>query len=132
MKKLRIFLLIAIFALIMVSAGCKKPHEHNYIDGVCECGDVIEVKYTVTFKGFNGEVLKTESVVKNTSATAPEAPAVDGYMFVGWSVDFSSVTSNLEVKALYEFEMEYVVRFDANGGTVEVEEITYTNYKKKS
>jgi hypothetical protein len=48
MKKLRIFLLIAIFALIMVSAGCKKPHEHNYIDGVCECGDVIEVKYTVT------------------------------------------------------------------------------------
>lgn len=130
MKKLRIFILIAISALILVSASCKKPHEHNYIDGVCECGDTIEVKYTVTFKGFNGEVLKTESVVKNNSATAPDAPAVDGYMFVGWSVDFTNVTSNLEVNALYEYEMEYTIQFNANGGSVDVEEIIYTNYKE--
>lgn len=57
--------------------------------------------FTVTFLGKGGEVLKTETVAAGSAATAPTAPAVDGFTFSGWSVDFSSVTSDLTVRAQY-------------------------------
>lgn len=59
------------------------------------------VTFTVTFLGKGGEVLKTETVAAGSAATAPAAPTVDGFTFSGWSVDFSSVTSDLTVRAQY-------------------------------
>ena len=32
------FSVVVILAFILV--GCKKEHTHNFIDGVCECGDI--------------------------------------------------------------------------------------------
>jgi len=57
--------------------------------------------YTVTFADMNGEVLKKEDVFPGKSATAPDAPEVDGYHFKGWDNDFSFVTSDILVKAEY-------------------------------
>ena len=59
-------------------------------------------KYTVTFKDKDGNVLKTIEVAKGASATAPTAPSVEGYTFKGWDQEFNNVTSDLEVKAIYE------------------------------
>ena len=59
-------------------------------------------KYTVKFIGFNNTVLKTEYVEKGSTAIAPTAPSVDGYTFKGWDQEFDNITSNLEVKAIYE------------------------------
>ena len=57
--------------------------------------------YTVTFKDYNGAVLKTEKVESGKGATAPAAPTREHYNFVGWDKTFSSVTSDLIVTAKY-------------------------------
>lgn len=59
------------------------------------------VTYTVTFKDWDGTVLKTQSVTSGSSATAPTSPSREGYKFTGWSVDFSNVTSNITTTAQY-------------------------------
>ena len=65
--------------------------------------DYTEVTYyTVTFKDWNGQILKTQTVTKGASATAPPNPTRDGYTFIGWDKGFTNITSNLEVIAQYE------------------------------
>lgn len=61
------------------------------------------LNYTVTFKDWNGTVLKTETVESGNSATAPTTnPSRDGYNFVGWDNTFNNVTSDIVVTAQYE------------------------------
>lgn len=73
------------------------------------------VYYTVTFIGFDAVVLKTEQVQAGHSATAPEAPEVEHYTFTGWDQDFSSVSSDLAVIAIYEID-KFIVTFYGMGG----------------
>jgi uncharacterized repeat protein (TIGR02543 family) len=65
--------------------------------------------YTVNFVDYDGTVLKTQTVESGKSATAPADPTRDGYKFTGWDKDFSSVTSNLTVTALYEVDNKPVL-----------------------
>lgn len=58
-------------------------------------------KYTVVFKDYDGEVLKTEEVESGKSATAPDAPSREGYVFAGWDKEFSNITSSIVVTAKY-------------------------------
>lgn len=60
------------------------------------------VVYNVVFVDNSGVVLKSEKVNANGAATAPVAPAVEGYRFVKWDTDFSKVTKDLLVKPVYE------------------------------
>ena len=62
---------------------------------------VVPATYTVTFKDWNGTVLKTETVESGKSATAPADPTRSGYVFTGWNCDYSNVVSNMEVIATY-------------------------------
>ena len=58
--------------------------------------------YTVTFKDYDGTVLKTQSgITKGAAATAPTAPTRDGYIFAGWDKSFDNVTSDMVVIATY-------------------------------
>lgn len=59
-------------------------------------------RYTVKFCDWNEMVIKTETVEHGSSATAPEDPVREGYIFIGWDTDFTNVTSNLVVMAQYE------------------------------
>ncbi len=61
-------------------------------------------KYTVTFEDGQGNMLKEQEVVSGGSATAPEAPVREGYVFAGWDKDFSNVTEDLTVNALWKEE----------------------------
>ena len=65
---------------------------------------------TVTFKDFDGTVLKTETVNYGSAATAPTTPTHAGYTFTGWSRDFTNVTENIEVFALYNGAANYKIR----------------------
>ncbi|MBR6108681.1 MAG: InlB B-repeat-containing protein [Clostridia bacterium] len=61
-------------------------------------------KYTVTFvDGLTEEVITTVEVEHGAAATAPAAPEHEGYTFIGWNPeDFSEVTENMTVTAMYE------------------------------
>ncbi|MBR4565205.1 MAG: leucine-rich repeat protein [Paludibacteraceae bacterium] len=59
--------------------------------------------FLVSFLDWDGSVLKSAMVNYNESAEAPEnEPEREGYTFAGWDGDFSSVTEDLVITALYE------------------------------
>ncbi len=59
-------------------------------------------RYTVTFRDYDGTVLGTDTVDRGAAATAPADPDNwEGYHFSGWDADFSAVTEDLTVTALY-------------------------------
>jgi len=74
-------------------------------------------EYTVRFISWDGTVLKTETVTYNADATAPEAPAREGYDFNRWSHSFTGVSSDLDVTAVYT-QKEYTVVFVDSDDTV--------------
>ena len=82
--------------------------------------------YTVTFKDYDGTVLKTENVTHGKDATPPTAPSRDGYNFTGWLGDYTAITQNTEIVASYVEKGVCVVTFlDYNGrvlGTAETKE----------
>ena len=81
--------------------------------------EVSSVKYTVTFVDGNGNTLKSETVGKGKDATAP---VVDDPAFTGWDKEFTNVSSDLTVTALYK--ESYTVKFvDADGKELKVEEV---------
>ena len=62
-----------------------------------------ELTYKVTFKDSLDETFEVVvEVEENASAEAPEAPEHEGYAFVEWDSDFSSVTEDMTVTAQYE------------------------------
>ena len=79
----------------------------------------------VTFLDKDGNVLKTDTV-QNGTATAPEAPAVTGYVFSGWSVPFTNVTADITTQAQYSLDPNYViVTFtDLSGNVIETQLVT--------
>ena len=58
-------------------------------------------KFTVTFVNADGTVLKTEEVVSGAAATAPANPTYNDLEFIKWDTDFSAVTSDITVKAVF-------------------------------
>lgn len=68
------------------------------------------VTYTVTFKDWDGSVLKTQTVNSGSSATAPSNPSREGYTFTGWDKTFTNISSDLTVTAQYIIKT-YTVRF---------------------
>ncbi len=61
--------------------------------------------FFVTFVDWDDAVLKTaQKVTWGEAAVPPADPTREGYVFTGWNTDFSSVKSDLTVKAQYEEE----------------------------
>lgn len=72
--------------------------------------------FTVKFIGANGEELKEETVLFGQDATAPIVENSDGLEFFGWDKDFTSVTENLVVTAV--FKTRHAVTFFDNDGKI--------------
>lgn len=56
-------------------------------------------EYTVTFRGHNNTILKTQTVNHGGNATAPSNPTRTNYTFTGWDRGFTNVTGNITVNA---------------------------------
>ncbi len=106
---------------------------YNTIEFYCEAGSAAETyaneyesikitdkpvttTFTVIFWGMNGEILAEQDVLIDTAATAPEAPAVDGYTFTGWlPADFTHVSRDMDIVAQYtkidSEDTKYTVNF---------------------
>ena len=65
-------------------------------------------RYLVQFFGFNNVLLDSQSIEHGTAAVAPEAPTVDHFDFVGWDKEFTNITSDLDVYAIYQKNTEDV------------------------
>ena len=80
--------------------------EQNAVDEAAERMAAEAEKYiaefTVTFVAADGTVLSEQTVKYGNNATAPEAPVVPGFVFVGWDKDFTNVRADLTVNAMYE------------------------------
>ena len=66
--------------------------------------------WDVEFVDWDGTILATMKVPDGEAATAPADPVREGYTFIGWDSDFSSVTEDMTVTALYQIN-RYQVRF---------------------
>lgn len=98
------------------------------------CWEEKAVEYTVTFKGRDGKVLKTEKVFAGKDATPPEAPSITGYDFKGWSDSYTNIQSDKTITAEYTLH-SYTITYILNGGaynggnpgsyTIESEDITF-------
>ena len=81
--------------------------------------------YTVTFKDWNGDVLKTQTVEYGSAATAPADPSREGYTFSGWDVAFDNVTGDLVVTAQYTINSYTVTFKDHDGTTLKTQTVSH-------
>ncbi len=86
---------------------------------------VTVTKHTVTFKDWNGSVLKTQSVFHGGAATAPANPTRTGYTFTGWDKAFNNVTADLVVTAQYSANTYTVTFKDWNGTVLKNQQVQY-------
>ena len=81
--------------------------------------------WDVEFVDWDGTILATMKVPNGEAATAPDAPTREGYTFIGWDKDFSSVTEDMTVTALYQIN-RYGVRFyDWNDTLLKTDSVDY-------
>ena len=57
--------------------------------------------FSVTFLDWEDSVISNVIVDINKPATAPTPPSREDYAFTGWDLDFSNVTKDMTVRALY-------------------------------
>ena len=62
--------------------------------------------YTVRFYDWDGTLLSEQQVHYGQAAEAPADPAREGYTFLGWSEDFSAVTLDKYIVAMYHNDHE--------------------------
>ena len=80
--------------------------------------------YKVTFVDWNWSWLKVEPVEAWGSATAPEVPERDWYEFSGWDTDFSNVTTDITVTALYKTK-QYTITYELDWWTNNPNNVTW-------
>lgn len=98
-------------------------------DSKVKNGDTVYVnwtinKYTVTF--MDGEkMLETfTNVTHGDTVTAPEVPEKDGKTFIKWDTDFSKVTSDLTINAVYDVDT-FTVTFKDGEKVLETQTVEY-------
>ena len=90
---------------------CNVPYTFNV--------KVAEKLYKVIFTDSDGKtVIAEQELKKGQDATAPEAPAKEGYEFTGWDRSFTNVTRDIVVKAVYT--KLYKVTFKSKDGQTEL------------
>ena len=85
-------------------------------------------RYGVRFYDWDNTLLKTDSVDYQSAATAPADPTREGYTFIGWDKDFSSITADLDVYAQYEAGADKdltVVYSDRDNNEISTQTLTF-------
>ena len=81
--------------------------------------------YVVTFKDWDGTVLKTQSVAYGGSATAPADPSRTGFEFTGWDKSFTNIKADMVVTAQYSPIQCTVIFKDWDGTILKTETVSY-------
>jgi len=77
--------------------------------------------YTITWKDWDGTVLKTDYVDPGGDGTPPSEPTRETYIFTGWSGTYTNVTSSRDITATYVYDPSLFPftshEFTTGGGT---------------
>ncbi len=117
--------LVVVFLLVLCLVGCggkeaENEHEHEYEKGICDCGEIEEGYYKITFKTDSDSRVKSQIIKKGDFVTIPEKPIKKGYIFGGWyykdaEFDFgTAVNNNITLKAKWLYESCYEVNKISN------------------
>lgn len=98
-------------------------------DSKVKNGDTVYVKwtinkYTVTFMDGEKVLATFTNVTHGDTVTAPEVPKKDGKTFKGWDKDFSNVTSDLTINAVYDVDT-FTVTFKDGEKVLETQTVEY-------
>lgn len=80
----------------------------------------------VKFYNKAGEVIRTRYLFDGMSAEAPDVPNENGYRFVKWDKDFTYISSDLEIKPVYE-KIVYDIKYVPNAYKIEAVDWTDKN-----
>ena len=81
--------------------------------------------WDVEFVDWDGTILATMKVPNGEAATAPDAPTREGYTFIGWDKDFSSVIEDMTVTAQYQINRYQVRFYDWNDTLLKTDSVDY-------
>ena len=81
--------------------------------------------WDVEFVDWDGTILATMKVPDGEAATAPDAPTREGYTFIGWDKDFSSVTEDMTVTAQYQINRYQVSFYDWDDTLLKTDSVDY-------
>ena len=81
--------------------------------------------HTVTFVDWDGTTLKTQTVAFGADATPPADPSRANYVFAGWDTNYTGVTEDLTVTAIYH-ALFTVTFLDADGTTLDTQQVEET------
>ena len=134
MKKTLLILLAMVLAFALVACGTEKTPDPEQTEGDVTTTTEAPATTTATpatttaqkskFKvrfleseQFGSTVIYETEVARNKGARAPIDPSHEGFVFVGWDCeDFSSITDDLDIVALYRpLDTYYVEFYDADG-----------------
>lgn len=98
-------------------------------DSKVKNGDTVYVKwtinsYTVTFMDGKNLLKAFTNVTHGDTVTAPEVPKKDGKTFKKWDKDFSKVTSDLTINAVYDVDT-FMVTFKDGEKVLETQTVEY-------
>lgn len=98
-------------------------------DSKVKNGDTVYVKwtinkYTVTFMDGEKVLATFTNVTHGDTVTAPEVPEKDGKTFSKWDKDFSKVTSDLTINAVYDVDT-FTVTFKDGEKVLETQTVEY-------
>lgn len=98
-------------------------------DSKVKNGDTVYVKwtinsYTVTFMDGKNVLETFTNVTHGDTVTAPEVPKKDGKTFIKWDTDFSKVTSDLTINAVYDVDT-FTVTFKDGEKLLETQTVEY-------
>jgi uncharacterized repeat protein (TIGR02543 family) len=80
--------------------------------------------FTVTFVA-DGKSISTQTITYGKSATAPTEPTKTGYTFVEWDSDFSVVTEEMTITAIFQIKTFTVTFTDYDGTSLKEETVSY-------
>ena len=138
MKKTLLILLAMVLAFALVACGTEKTPDPEHTEGdvtttteapantttaTPATTTAQKSKFKVRFldsEQFGSTVIYETEVARNKGARAPLDPSHEGYVFVGWDCeDFSSITSDLDIVAIYRpLDTYSVVFYDINGAQI--------------
>lgn len=84
-----------------------------------------EAEYIVNFIDYDESVIKTQTLAYGEDAIAPDEPERVGYTFTGWSIDFTNISSNLDIYAIYEIKSFSVKIFDYENNLIKEDIVDY-------